>query len=155
MEGQQNLSLSVNTYIERHINVVELFNFSRLHVDDMAGILQDLDLVGSTTGLNIKNIKDRYADYRVEGTFVWVTWWEVVGLSILGLGGIFWCLLKSSQEGQERPPTPRKTVPIFVFHRQNRPGTRRCRNAANTTQTRKKMRASYQAGYPMTCSQAQ
>jgi hypothetical protein len=76
MEGQQNFLLLVNTFIERHVNVRELFNFSRLHVNDMAGILKDLDLAGSTTGLtikNIKNIKDRYADYSVEGTFVWVT----------------------------------------------------------------------------------
>jgi hypothetical protein len=75
MEGQQNFSLSVDTYIERHVNVKELFNFSRLHVNDMAGILKDLDLVGSTTGLTIKNIKDRYNDYSIEGTFVWVTGW--------------------------------------------------------------------------------
>jgi hypothetical protein len=60
-EGQQNFSLSVDTFIERHINVKELFNFSRLHVDNMAGILQDLDLVGSTTGLTIQNIKDGMA----------------------------------------------------------------------------------------------
>jgi hypothetical protein len=51
----------VDTFIERHINVKELFNFSRLHVDNMAGILQDLDLVGSTTGLTIQNIKDGMA----------------------------------------------------------------------------------------------
>jgi hypothetical protein len=101
MEGQQNFSLSMNTYIERHVNVKELFNFSRLHVDDMAGILQDLDLVGSTTGLTIKNIKDRYADYSVEGTFVWVTRWVVVALSILGLRGIFWCLLKRSKKAKK------------------------------------------------------
>jgi hypothetical protein len=53
MEGQQNFSLSVTTFIERHVNVTELFNFSRLHVNDMASILEDLDLVGSTTGLTI------------------------------------------------------------------------------------------------------
>jgi hypothetical protein len=75
MEGQQNFSLSVDMYIERHVNVGELFNFSRLHLNDMAGILNDLDLVGSTTGLTIKN---QYNDYSIEGTFVWVTRW--VGL---------------------------------------------------------------------------
>jgi hypothetical protein len=53
MEGQRKFSLSVDTFIERHVNVVELFNFSRIHLDDMAGILQDLYLVGSTTGLTI------------------------------------------------------------------------------------------------------
>jgi hypothetical protein len=94
MEGQQNFSLSVDTFIERHVNVEELFNFSRLCVDDMASILQDLDLVGSTTGLTIENIKDRYQDYSVEGTFVWVTRWVVVALTIFGLGGIFWYLRK-------------------------------------------------------------
>jgi hypothetical protein len=73
MEGQQNFSLLVDTFIKRHMNVEELFNFSRFHVNDMAGILQDLDLVGSTTGLTIRNIKECYADYSVEGTFVWVT----------------------------------------------------------------------------------
>jgi hypothetical protein len=73
MEGQRNFPLSVDTYLERHVNVEELFNFSRLCVDDMAGILQDLDLVGSTTGLTIQNIRDRYSNYRVEVTFVWVT----------------------------------------------------------------------------------
>jgi hypothetical protein len=101
MEGQPNFSLSMNTYIERHVNVEELFNFSRLHVEDMAGILRDLDLVGSTTGLTIKNIKDRYADYSVDGTFVWVTRWVVVGLSILWLGGIFWCLLKTYKKAKK------------------------------------------------------
>jgi hypothetical protein len=89
MEGQQNFSLSVDTYIERHVNVEELFNFSRLHMSDMAGILKDLDLMGSTTGLTIKKIKDRYNKYTVEGTFLWVTRWVVIGLSVLGLGGIF------------------------------------------------------------------
>jgi hypothetical protein len=60
----------------------------------MAGILQDLDLVGSTTGLTIQNIKDRYGNYSVKGTFVWVTRWVVVALTILGLVRIFWCLRK-------------------------------------------------------------
>jgi hypothetical protein len=91
MEGQQNFSLSVDTFLERHVNVEELFNFSRLCVD---AILQDLDFVGSTTGLTIQNIKDRYQDYSVEGTFVWVTRWVVVALTILGLGGIVWYLQK-------------------------------------------------------------
>jgi hypothetical protein len=94
MEGLRNFSLSVDTFLERHVNVKELFNFSRLRVEDMAGILQDLDLVGSTTGLTIQNIKDRYGDYSVERTFVWVTRWVVVALTILGLVGIFWCLRK-------------------------------------------------------------
>jgi hypothetical protein len=70
MEGQQNFLLSVNTFIERHVNVAELINFSRLHVNDMAGILKDLDLVGNTTGLTIKAIKDRYDNYSIEGGFV-------------------------------------------------------------------------------------
>jgi hypothetical protein len=86
--------LSVDTFLERHVNVKELFNFSRLRVDDMAGILQDLDLVGSTPGLTIQNIKDRYSDYSVEGTFVWVTRWVVVARTILGLVGIFCYLCK-------------------------------------------------------------
>jgi hypothetical protein len=72
MEGLQNFLLSVDTFLERHVNVEELFNFSQLRVDDMAGILQDLDLIGSTTELTIQNIKDQYGDYSVEGTFVWV-----------------------------------------------------------------------------------
>jgi hypothetical protein len=101
MEGQRHFSQSVNTYLERLVNVEELFNFSRLHVDDMAGILQDLDLVGSTTGLTIKNNKDRYADYSVQGTFVRVTRWVVVGLSILGLRGIFWCFLKRYKKAKK------------------------------------------------------
>jgi hypothetical protein len=37
MEGQQNFSLPVSTYIERQVNVEELFNFSRLHVNNMEG----------------------------------------------------------------------------------------------------------------------
>jgi hypothetical protein len=94
MEGQRNFLLSVDTFIEGHINVEELFNFSRLRVEDMASILQDFDLVGSTTGLTIQNIKDRYQDYSVEGTFVWVTRWVVVALTILGLGRNFWYLRK-------------------------------------------------------------
>jgi hypothetical protein len=94
MEGQQNFSLSVDTFIKRHVNVEELFNFSRLRVDDVASILQDLDLVSSTTRLTIENIKDRYQDYSVEGTFVWVTRWVVIALTILGRGGIFWYLRK-------------------------------------------------------------
>jgi zinc transporter ZupT len=94
MEGQQNFSLSVTTFIERHVNVTELFNFSRLHVNNMAGILKDLDLVGSTTGLTIKAIRERYADYSLEGSFVWATMWVVIGISILGFGGIFLCLLR-------------------------------------------------------------
>jgi hypothetical protein len=60
----------------------------------MAGILQDLNLVGSTTRLTIQNIKDRYSNYSVEATFVWVTRWVVVALTILGLVGIFWYLRK-------------------------------------------------------------
>jgi hypothetical protein len=94
MEGQQNFSLSVDTFLERHVNIEELFNLARLRVDNMAGILQDLDLVGSTTGLTIQKIKDWYGNYSVEGTFVWVTWWVVVALTIIGLIGIFWCLRK-------------------------------------------------------------
>jgi hypothetical protein len=73
MEGQQNFSLLVTTFIERHVNVTDLFNFSQLHVNDMAGILKDLDLVGSTTGLTIKAIRDRYNNYSLEGNFVWAT----------------------------------------------------------------------------------
>jgi hypothetical protein len=83
------------------VNVEELFNFSRLHVNDMASILKDLDMVGSTTGLTIKNIKDRYNNYSVEGTFVWVTRWVVIGLSVLGLGGIFWCLLRRYKKAKK------------------------------------------------------
>jgi hypothetical protein len=94
MEGQRNFLLSVDTFIERHVNVEELFNFSRLCLNDMASILQDLNLVGSTTGLTIENTKDRYQNYSVEGTFVWVTRWVVVVLTIFGLGGIFWYLQK-------------------------------------------------------------
>jgi hypothetical protein len=70
-------------------------------MNDMAGILKDLDLVGSTTGLTIKNIKDRYNDYSVEGTFVWVTRWVVIDLSVLGLGGIFWCLLRRYKKAKK------------------------------------------------------
>jgi hypothetical protein len=94
MEGQQNFSLSVDTFLERHVNVEELFNFSRLRDDDIAGILQDLDMVGSTTRLTIQNIKDRYSDYSVEGTFVWLTRWVDVALTIIGLVRIFWYLRK-------------------------------------------------------------
>jgi hypothetical protein len=101
MEGQQNFSLSVTTFIERHVNVTELFNFSRLHVNDMAGILKDLDLVGSTTGLTIKAIRDRYDNYSREGGFVWDTRWVVVGLSILGFGGIFLCLLRRYKKAKK------------------------------------------------------
>jgi hypothetical protein len=101
MEGQQNFLLSVTTFMERHMNVAELFNFSRLHVCDMAGILKDLDLVGSTTGLTIKAIKDRYDDYSLEGGFVWATRWVVVGLSILGFGGIFLCLLRRYKKAKK------------------------------------------------------
>jgi hypothetical protein len=60
----------------------------------MASILQDLDLVGSTTGLTIANIRDRYQDYSVEGTFVWVTRYVVIALTLIGLVGIVWYLSK-------------------------------------------------------------
>jgi hypothetical protein len=101
MEGQQNFSLSVDTFIERHLNVTELFNFSWLHVNDMAGILKDLNLVGSNTSLTIKNIKDRYNDYSIESTFVWVTQWVVICLSILGLVSIFLCLLRRYKKAKK------------------------------------------------------
>jgi hypothetical protein len=101
MEGQQNFSLLVDTFIERHMNVAELFNFSRFHVNDMAGIIKDLDLVASTTGLTIKNIKDRYNDYSIESPFVWATWWVVICISILGLGGIFLCLLRRYKKAKK------------------------------------------------------
>jgi hypothetical protein len=94
MEGQRNFLLSVNTYIERQVNVEELFNFSRLRINDMASILQDLDLVGSTTGLTIANIRDRYQDYFVEGTFVWVTRYVVIALTVIGHVGLVWYLRK-------------------------------------------------------------
>jgi hypothetical protein len=122
MEGQQNFLLSVDTFIERHVNVEELFNFSRLHVDDMAGILQDLDLVGSTTGLTIQNIKDRYGDYSVKGTFVWVTRWVVVALTILGLGGIFWCLCKSFMKDKKDHHPLLKRFQNWFFHRHSAQG---------------------------------
>jgi hypothetical protein len=152
MEGQQNFSLSMNTYIERHVNVEELFNLSRLHVDDMAGIIQELDLVGSTTGLTIQNIKDRYADYSVEGTFVWATRWVVVALTTLGLGEFSGAFLKGTRR-------PRKTIDPsqndseICFSQTTSPGTRRCRKAATRTQT--KTSISYPTWYPMTCSEAQ
>jgi hypothetical protein len=91
----------VTTFIERHVNVTELFNFSRLHVKDMAGILKDLDLVGSTTGLTIKAIRDRYDDYSLEGGFAWATRWVVVGISILGFGGMFLCLLRRYKKAKK------------------------------------------------------
>jgi hypothetical protein len=94
MEGQQNFLLSVDTFIEGHVNVEELFNFSQLRINDMASILQDLDLVGSTTRLTIANIQDRYQDYSVEGTFVWVTQYFVIALTLIGLVGILWYLRK-------------------------------------------------------------
>jgi hypothetical protein len=78
MEGQRNFLLSVDTFIEKHVKVEELFNFSRLHVEDMASILQDLDLVGSTTGLTIANIRDRYTDFSSEGTLIWITRYVVI-----------------------------------------------------------------------------
>jgi hypothetical protein len=101
MKEQRNFSLLVNTFIERHVNVAELFNFSRLHGNNMAGILKELDLVGSTTGLTIKAIKDHYDDYSLEGGFVWATRWVVIGLSILGLGGIFLCLLRRYKKAKK------------------------------------------------------
>jgi hypothetical protein len=94
MEGQRNFSLSVDTFIEKHVNVEELFNFSRLHVDDMASILQDLDLVGSTTGLTIANIRDRYSDFSSEGSLIWITRYVVIGLTVIGLVGVVWFLHK-------------------------------------------------------------
>jgi hypothetical protein len=101
MEGQPNFSLSVTTFIERHVNVTELFNFTQLHLNDMAGILKDLDLVGRTTDLTIKAIRDRYDNYSLEGGFVWATRWVVVGLSILGIGGIFLCLLRRYKKAKK------------------------------------------------------
>jgi hypothetical protein len=101
MERQRNFLLSGTTFIERHVNVTELFNFSRLHMNDMAGILKDLDLVGSTTGLTIKAIRDRYDNYSQEGGFVWATRWVVVGLSILCFGGIFLCLLRRYKKAKK------------------------------------------------------
>jgi hypothetical protein len=121
MEGQRNFLLSVDTFLERHVNVKELFNFSRLRIDDMAGILQDLDLVGSTTGLTIQNIKDRYGDYSAEGTFVWVTRWVVVALTILGLGGIFWCLCKRFMKAKkDRCPLLKRFQDLFFTDTQPR-----------------------------------
>jgi hypothetical protein len=101
MEGQQNFSLLVTTFIERHVHIAELFNFSRLNVNDMAGILKDLDLLGSTTCQTITAIKDRYDDYSLEGGFVWATRWVVVGLSIFGFGGIFLCLLRRYKKAKK------------------------------------------------------
>jgi hypothetical protein len=121
MEGQQNFSFSVDTFLERHVNVEELFNFSRLRVDNMAGILQDLDLVGSTTGLTIQNIKDRYSNYSVEGTFVWVTQWVVVALTILGLVGIFWYLRKRFMKAKkDHPPLLMRFRDLFSSDTQPR-----------------------------------
>jgi hypothetical protein len=74
--------------------VEELFNFSRLRINDMASILQDLDLVGSTTGLTIANIRDRYQDYSVEGSLIWVTRYVVIALTVIGLVGLVWYLHK-------------------------------------------------------------
>jgi hypothetical protein len=133
MEGQQNFSLSVNTFIERHVNVAELFNFSRLHVNNMAGILKDLDLVGSTTGLTIK---DRYINYSIEGTFVLATRWVVIGLSILGLGGILLCLIRRYKKAKmDHLPLQRRfkiCSPLMTWG----PGTMRCKGAADWKRTR-------------------
>jgi hypothetical protein len=74
--------------------VEELFNFSRLRIDDMASILQYLDLVESTTGLIIANIRDRYSDYSVQGSLIWVTRYVVIALTVIGLVGLVWYLLK-------------------------------------------------------------
>jgi hypothetical protein len=84
----------MDSVIEKHVNIKELFNFSRLHVDDMASILQDLDLVGSTTGLTIANIRDRYSDYSLESTLIWITRYVVIGLTVIGLVGVAWFLRK-------------------------------------------------------------
>jgi hypothetical protein len=90
MEGQRNFSLSVDTFIEKHVNVEKLFNSSRLHVNDMASILQDPDLVGSTTGLTIANIQDRYSNF----TLIWITRYVVIGLTVIGLVRVVWFLHK-------------------------------------------------------------
>jgi flagellar basal body-associated protein FliL len=60
----------------------------------MASILQDLDLLGSTTGLTIANIRDRYRDYSVEGSLIWVTRYVVIALTVIGLVGLVWYLCK-------------------------------------------------------------
>jgi hypothetical protein len=75
MEGQTNFSLTVSTFIKRHVNVTEMFDFSWLHVNDMAQILKDLNLMGSTTDLTIKAIWDRYGSYSLEGGLSWATRW--------------------------------------------------------------------------------
>jgi hypothetical protein len=136
MEGQRNFSLSVDTFLERHVNLEELFNFSRLHVDDMAGILQDLDLVGSTTGLTIQNIKDRYGDYSVEGTFVWVTWWVVVALTILGLKGIFWCLRKRFMKAK-KDHCPLLKQFQYLFFTDNQPRDQEMQERSDTDSDKK------------------
>jgi hypothetical protein len=94
MEGQRNFSLSVDTFIEKHVNVEELFNSSRLHVINMACILQDPDLEGSTTGLTIANIQDGHSNFISEGTLIWITRYVVIGLTVIGLVGVVWFLHK-------------------------------------------------------------
>jgi hypothetical protein len=111
MEGQGNFSLSVDTFIEKHVNVEELFNFSRLHIDDMAGILQDLDLVGSTTGLTIANIRDRYSNNSVEGSLIWVTRYVVIALTVIGLVGVVWYLRKKYLKAKK------DTCPLLIRFR--------------------------------------
>jgi hypothetical protein len=60
----------------------------------MASTLQDLDLVGSTTGLTIANIRGRYSDYSSEDTLMWITRYVVIGLTVIGLVGVVWFLRK-------------------------------------------------------------
>jgi spore coat polysaccharide biosynthesis protein SpsF (cytidylyltransferase family) len=47
IEGQQNFLLSMTTFIERHVNVTELFNFSRLHVDSKTRVQLDYQQANS------------------------------------------------------------------------------------------------------------
>lgn len=83
LDGQSEFSLSLETFIEKTINFSELLHYNEFHnLKDLRNALTALQLVGSSAGLTIKNIRERF-----NGLNMGVSWdWGLrTGLSIMAV----------------------------------------------------------------------
>lgn len=89
LDGQSEFSLSVDTFLEKSINFSDLLRFNKFNdLHELKDALSALQLVGSTAGLTIKNIRERYDDLNMGLNW---DWGLRTGLSILAV--LFGCIL--------------------------------------------------------------
>jgi hypothetical protein len=103
-DGEKNFSLTLDSFVQKHINMSEVFNLSSFSSSDLRKALEELRLVGKTTGITIPNLRARYDGLAYTNTWSWSTRICVTLAIILTLGLIIWHLIRSYKKRQRLAP---------------------------------------------------